>query len=101
MNPKLYFCSCGPTNRWRLSRCRGCNGAPWQQLFPEAAAAPQCKFPRTLRWAGAFLLMGAGFWLALLLCSVVYNRIYVVGAQACEAWYEGEYEWDKIPEETM
>ncbi len=58
------------------------------------------KFPRALRWAGACILIGVGFSTALLLSSYVYSHIYVQGARECEAWYEDESDWGKLPDEN-
>lgn len=63
---------------------------------------PPRKFPRALRWAGAFILTGVGFFIALLVTDAVYTHIYVQGARACERWYEGETDWNQTdPEETI
>ncbi len=59
------------------------------------------KISRALRWAGACILIGAGFSMALLLSSYVYSHIYVQGAQACERWYEDESDWGKLPEDPV
>lgn len=59
------------------------------------------KFLRALRWAGAFILIGAGFWVALILTALVYTHIFGQGAQACENWYEDQSEWSQLPEAAI
>jgi hypothetical protein len=54
-----------------------------------------------LRKAAGLMLIGAGFWLALQITSVVYTHIYVEGAKECERFYEDESEWGEIPEEPV